>query len=262
VEDESGDVSATNLNIETGNPLRLGIIQILRLVDQFKERARVFYFDVVLSVHSCPECGGRIRMSGKSECTCGSGHVFDPTTAFQKSPCCVRNLVRRTNHYVCPACRRNVPSMFLFDERLFDKAYFREMVKKSRARAAKRREEMRRILAGYRSGILLFTEAPCLEEVPGLMEDLNAFVREGTSGPDNLLLNSVYRMEDYRNHILDILGDDGFMFSDIGPLMDDTRKDRIWRFVTIIFMQNDREVVLTQFGNDLLVERRSGEAYK
>jgi len=152
--------------------------------------------------------------------------------------------------------------MFLFDERLFDKAYFREMVKKSRVRAAKRREEMRRILAGYRSGILLFTEAPCLEEVPGLMEDLDAFVREGTSGPDHLLLNSVFRMEDYRNHILDILGDDGFMFSDIIPLMDDIRKDRIWRFVTIIFMQNDREVMLTQFGNDLLVERRSGEAYK
>jgi len=152
--------------------------------------------------------------------------------------------------------------MFLFDERLFDKAYFREMVRRSRARAAKRREEMRRILAGYRSITLLFTQAPCLEEVPGLVEDLDAFVGVAASGPDLLDLNSAFRMEDYRKHILHILGDDGFMFSDIGPLMDDTRKDRIWRFVTLIFMQNDREVVLTQFGNDLLVERRSGEAYE
>jgi predicted Fe-S protein YdhL (DUF1289 family) len=262
VEDVSKDGSAGNPCIETGNPLRLGIIQLRRHVGQFKERARAFYFDVILSVHPCPECGGRIRMSGKSECTCGCGHVFDPTTAFQKSPCCGQHVVRKTNHYVCPGCQRTVPSLFLFDERLFDKAYFREMVRRSRARAAKRREEMRRILEGYRSGALRFTEAPCLEAVPGLVDDLDAFVGGAASGPDHLDLNSVFKMEDYRNHILDILGNDGFMFSDIWPLMDDARKDRIWRFVTLIFMQNDREVVLTQFGNDLLVERRSGEAFE
>ena len=150
--------------------------------------------------------------------------------------------------------------MFLFHERLFDKTYFREMVRKSRARAAKRREEMRRIMTGSRSEALLFTEAPCLEAVPGLQEDLDEFVGVETPETEYPDLNSVFKMEDYRKCVLDMLGDDGFMFSDIDPLLDDTRQDRVWRFITLIFMQNDREVVLTQFGNDLLVER-PGEAY-
>jgi len=119
---------------------------------------------------------------------------------------------------------------------------------------------MRRMMAGSRSEALLFTEAPCLEAVPGLMEDLDEFVGVEASETEYPDLNSVFRMEDYRKCVLDMLGDDGFMFSDIDPLLDDTRQDRVWRFITLIFMQNDREVVLTQFGNDLLVER-PGEAY-
>ena len=43
--------------------------------------------------------------------------------------------------------------------------------------------------------------------------------------------------------------------------MDDCRRDKIWRFVTLIFMTQDREVELTQFGADILVERVANEAY-
>lgn len=245
------------------NPLLSSINKVLARVDDFKKLAKDFYFHVILSVHLCPECGGRIQLSGKSECTCECGNVFDPTLAFQRSPCCGQSLKRKTLHYVCSGCGKAVSSMFLFDERLFDNAYFRGMVKKSRSRAAKRKEEMNRILAESRSGALVFTDKPRLESIPGLIEGLDDFigVQEPGSNGFSLDLNSDFKMEDYRNHILDILGADCFMFSDIGPLIDDTRRDRIWRFVTLIFMQNEREVVLTQYGNDFLVERISGEAY-
>jgi hypothetical protein len=37
-------------------------------------------------------------------------------------------------------------------------------------------------------------------------------------------------------------------------LLEDRRMDKIWRFVTLIFMQQDGEVSLTQYGDEVLVE--------
>ena len=51
------------------------------------------------------------------------------------------------------------------------------------------------------------------------------------------------------------------MFSDIKALNEDSRLDKIWRFVTFVFMKHDREVELTHYGNDLLVESFSNEGY-
>ena len=240
----------------TDNPLIIAANQLNKTVSEFKVLAREYYFDVILSVHSCPECGGRIVMTGSSECRCECGNVFDPTLAFQKSTCCERRLRRKTLHYVCSDCGNVVPSLFLFNERLFDKAYFREMAGKSRARAARRKQEMGRILAESRSDVLLLTDEPRLESITGLLEDLDDFIGAPAPGPDHLRLDSdsVFRMGDYRTHILHVVGDDCLMFSDIDPLVDDLRRDRIWRFITLIFMQNDREVMLTQYGNDFLVE--------
>ena len=261
---KSEDTTVRIMEKKTDNPLVSGVINILNRVEEFKELAKTFYFDVILSVHLCPRCDGRIEMSGKSECSCVCGNIFDPTIAFQKSACCGKHLVRKSQHYVCPGCQKTVPSMFLFDEKLFDKAYFREMVRKSRSRAAKRREEMKRFLAESRSGALIFTEEPQLESIPGLMEALDDFVAVRESGTDDFHqdLNPRFKMENYRKYILDILGTDCLMFSDISSLMDDVRQDKIWRFISLIFMQNDREVILTQYGNDLLVERISYETYQ
>ncbi|EFK09978.1 conserved hypothetical protein [delta proteobacterium NaphS2] len=240
----------------TDNPLIIAANQLNKTVAGFKVLAREYYFDVILSVHFCPECGGRIVMTGSSECRCECGNVFDPTLAFQKSTCCERRLRRKTLHYVCSDCGNVVPSLFLFNERLFDKAYFREMAGKSRARAARQKQEMGRILAESRSDVLLLTDEPRLKSITGLLEDLDDFIGTPAPEPDFLRLDSdsVFRMADYRTHILHVVGDDCLMFSDIGPLVDDLRRDRVWRFITLIFMQNDREVMLTQYGNDFLVE--------
>ena len=263
MQSELRGVTAPVQEKKVSNPLVSAVIQILKRVDDFRKLAKEFYFDVILSVHQCPWCGGRIEMSGKSECSCVCGNIFDPTITFQKSPCCGKRLVRKSQHYICPGCQKTLPSMFLFDEKLFDKAYFREMVRKSRSRAAKRREEMRRLLARSRSGALIFTDKPCLESIPGLIEDLDDFIGTEGLGPRDFALdtNSGFKMDDYRQHILRVLGCDSLLFSDIDTRINDARRDKIWRFVTLIFMQSEREVMLTQYGNDLLVERISYEAY-
>lgn len=248
---------------ETGNPLFNGIAQISKRVIEFKKLAKEFYFDVILSVHRCPQCNGRIQMIGKSECACDCGNVFDPTLTFQKSPCCSKNLVRRTLHYVCAACMKTVGSMFLFDEKLFDRTYFREMMKASRVRVQKRRKEIKRFLAESRSGALQLLEEPNLESIPGLVQDLDGFIQADPSRSQDFPIDVIsdFGMNDYRDHILDVLGSDSLLFSDITPLVDNIRRDRVRRFVTLIFMQNDREVELTQYGCDILIERFSNEAY-
>ena len=115
-------------------------------------------------------------MIGQGQCSCDSGHVIDPTLTFQQSPCCNAKLLRKTFHYACSRCHQTVPSRFLFDERLFDKDYFRAMMRESRDRARKKREEVGRLLAGSRSDTLILLQEPNLESISGLKEALDGFV--------------------------------------------------------------------------------------
>jgi hypothetical protein len=75
-----------------------------------------------------------------------------------------------------------------------------------------------------------------------------------------LRLREVFRCRNTGEHILSSLGNGSRVFSNIEALMKDCRLDRIWRFVTLVFMQQDGEVLLSQYGNDLLVERVCDEA--
>ena len=135
------------------------------------------------------------------------------------------------------------------------------MMRESRARAKRKREEIRLLLAGSRSDALLFMDEPCLESIPGLAEALNDFIGTEMAAGCAFAPKSGFRMADYRNHILSILGIGSRLFSDIAPLTDDRRRDKIWRFVTLTFMAQDREVELTQYGADILVRRVGNEAY-
>lgn len=202
-------------------------------------------------------------MVGQSRCGCSCGNVLDPTITFQKSDCCNANLIRKTFHYACSKCNKTVPSRFLFDEKLFDNAYFQEMMQESRKRVKKKKEEIRRLLAESRSCELSFMENPDLTSVPGLLDDLNDFVK-GESGPiSNLFIpaKNPFIMDDYRKHILSGLGWDSLLFSSMNPLIEDKRLDRVYRFITLVFMENDHEVELTQYGHDLMVQRVYHEAY-
>ena len=246
---------SSSLVFHPDNPLISGIGRVLSRVSGFKEMARAYYFEVILSPYRCPDCSGRLQMTSQSQCSCSCGKTFDPTLTFQQSSCCSAKLVRKTFHYACSRCHQTVPSRFLFDERLFDKAYFREMMQQARDRERKKREELKAILSGSRSDNLILLEEPCLDSIAGLTEALNGFIGTEVSGVQDFLSRPGFSLEDYRGHLLSVIGNRSVLFSDITPLIKDWRKDKIWRFVTLIFMRQDREVMLTQDGVDILVER-------
>lgn len=119
---------------------------------------------------------------------------------------------------------------------------------------------MLKFLAEARSGELPFLQDPCLESVPGLIADLDHFVGTDEVQADDtgFEVDSGFEMGDYRSHILSALGCGSRMFSSINNILSDPREDKIWRFVTLIFMRHEREVELTQHDNDLLIESIEG----
>lgn len=257
----NGEISV--LENDNDNPLIFSILRVLKQIERLKGHTKAFYFEVVLSAYPCPKCRGKLNMTGTSACRCTiCGKGFDPTVEFQLSVCCGSPLIRKTYHYACNRCHRVVPSRFIFDEKLFDRAYFREMMEKSRNRKKRKREEMRRLLAESRSDVWFLNEAPDLELIPGMLRDLNDFIRhaEDISGY-NFDIENNFSMDDYRNHILSVLSWNSMLFSNIAPLTDDSRRDRVRRFITLIFMQNDQEVELTQDAQNIWVQKVYNEAY-
>jgi hypothetical protein len=156
-----------------------------------------------------------------------------------------------------------VPSGFIFDERVFDSAYFREMMRESRARARQRKEEMGRLLMEARSGSLPLLEEPSLESIHGLLEDLDLFVQQGSQDAplSGFEPKEEFSMAQYRDHILASLGCGAVGFSVIPPIGEESRRDRAWRFITLVFMQNDRMVDLIQEGDNIWVQRLANEAH-
>jgi DNA-directed RNA polymerase subunit RPC12/RpoP len=245
------------------NRLIQGMERVVGRVAVFKDLAMAYYFDVVLSQYRCIECGRGLRMTDRSECACSCGKHFDPTLAFQKSPCCQAQLVKRTFHYACSRCNAVVPSRFLFDEKVFDASYFREMMRESRKRAKESREAIRRLLAESRSDHLPLMENPDLGSIPGLIQDLDDFIQDNPPEIGQMCFpgESDFAISDYREHILSLLGWDSMLFSDISPLIQDLRADKAWRFITAVFMDHEREIELAQHGNDLVIQRLHNEAY-
>jgi hypothetical protein len=239
------------------NPLIEELHHVHIRISELKEKAKIFYFRVLLSNYQCRKCRGKLTMTGENQCSCSCGEVFDPTLAFQKSTCCGVKLIRKTYHYICSRCKKVNPSRFLFDERVFDREYFSKMMKASRAKAKKKKEEIIKLLLESRSGELPLLQDLCLESIPDLIADLDHFVGADEYESDDAVLetNSVFSMDDYRSHILSALDCGSRFFSKINNLGKDHREDKVYRFVTLIFMQNDQEVELTQYDNDLLIER-------
>lgn len=244
------------------NPLLMGMHRVQGQVDNYRRRARSYYFDVVLSTVQCPNCHGRLEMTGQSQCRCQRGHVFDPTMEFQNSPCCGAKLQRKTFHYACSQCGKTVQSRFIFNERLFDKAYFKQMMRDCRERKKRKREEIRQLLAASRSHRLEFTAAPDLGSIPGLLTDLDDFIHQDMPQPTFLDSGIIFNIANYREHILSRLGWSSVSFHKIVPMDDDDkRRDRARRFITLIFMQSDQEVEIEQLDNDLMIQRVYNEAH-
>jgi len=244
----------------TRNPLSCALMPVLGRVTAFKEQARKFYFEVILLAHPCPACGGRLSMIRAGECGCDCGLLIDPTVQFQRSACCGAKVVKHILHYACAACGRTVASNFLFDERVFDKEYFKEAMRSARERKRLKKEEMRRLRANARSDPLFPSELPAFDSIPGLKMALDEFI--GSAEPIRLAEfrgEHPFDIEQYRQAILAYLEDFRVLFSGLPKISDDLRLDRIWRFVTLIYMEQEQEVHLSQCGGDIWVIRH--EAY-
>ena len=97
--------------------------------------------------------------------------------------------------------------------------------------------------------------------MPGLIKALNSFVgNTEIDMAEALKLHEGFDMNGYRRHILKSLGWGAGPFSAIPILQQDKRLDRIFRFVTLIFMSQAGEVELDQDQGELLVQRIYHEA--
>jgi hypothetical protein len=244
------------------NPLLKGIHLVSKRVAALREKARQFFHSVALSAHACPVCSGSLTMTGPSACRCSCGRAFDPTIEFQRSSCCGAKLKRRQLHYACSTCSAVVPSRFLFDERLFDAEYFAEKMRESRHRKQVRREKLLERLAGTRSDALCLTDLPTIGSVPGLGMALNDFVGSMPAIPlTEFRGREEFSMRDYRLSLLEEVPPDCLIrFDAIPPICEDRRLDRIRKFITLIFMEQAREALLTQDGEEIMVELNETDA--
>lgn len=221
-------------------------------VQGFRERVRRFFYEVVLSGHACPKCAGRLEMisDGRSRCG-GCGAVVDPTIAFQRCPSCGGQPLLRVRRYVCGACGGEVVSHFLFDGLIFDAEYFRQKVAESRQRKRELRERVRQMLAGSRSNALRL-EPLEQGEAANLFQALDGLSLEAFAAalPQS---RSLFDLNRYQAHIEAHLRPIALSLEQIPPLSENTRMDRVWRFVTLIFLAHAGRVRVWQQGDTIMV---------
>ena len=126
-----------------------------KAVEIFVQKARRFFYSVMLFSHRCPECSGILVMHTEGRCRCVScGKELDPTVAFQRCSECGGIPMLRLRRYQCKKCGSDIQSRFLFDGLAFDADYFKQKMIESRQRKAEQRERVRQILTESRSSDL------------------------------------------------------------------------------------------------------------
>lgn len=228
---------------------------LAQAVETFVGHAREFYYEVMLSNATCPRCEGDLRMLRESHCRCVScGSTFDPTVAFQRCPDCDGRVRLRIFRYRCVHCGADVRSRFVFDARVYDAEYFRERMAQSRQRKLERCVQAREAFIDTRSAVIPPVSAG-LEDVPGLIEALNGLVTDPMLTALIPLAAKGLDLKRYETHVQACLCGAETAFDDIPPLENNRRLDRIWRFITIIFMAHAGAVGLRQDGSDITVIR-------
>lgn len=228
-------------------------------VDRFREQARRFYYQVMLSGHACPQCGGGLQMTQEGRCTCNTcGLKLDPTVAFQRCSSCGGQPRLSVRRYSCRKCGADVPSRFLFDGLIFDAEYFRQKMAESRERKQELRERVRLMLADSRSGVIQLPAVE-LEAVPGLIDALSALTGS-IDLPVALELPPRFNLSRYQMHIHAHIRPFPMRMDEIPLLSEDRRLDRIWRFIAIIFMAHAGVLDVWQDGQEIMVRQRETDA--
>jgi uncharacterized protein (UPF0212 family) len=233
-------------------------LAMARATERFIERAREFFYEVMLADHTCPACGGRLHMIGESRCRCDAcGQALDPTQAFQRCGLCGGQPILRVCRHQCRGCGQDVPSHFVFDGIAFDAEYFRLKMAESRERRTIRRAEAARRATGSRSADAA-TLAFEPESAPGLWDALDELV--GCAQPVAWDIGrNAFDLERYERHLRACTGAIPVRFDRIPVLAEDLRLDRIWRFIAMIFLLHDGLVDVCQQGETILVRQRGAD---
>jgi hypothetical protein len=222
---------------------------IQQRVHEFKEKVRGLFYAVMLFQRECRSCGKTaLDMERDSLCQCREcGAEFDPTAEFQTCADCDHALVLKTHHYWCPRCRRLVRSMFCFDERVFNSDYFCDMMRESRKRRKEQVEMLRNLLLDSRSPPCWLDEEPVLMDSTGFARDLDGFLTACPSAPAQEISNrSFFDTKAYRAHILSRVDGCVVEFDGISALIEDRRLDRVYRFITTVFLEHEGLLAMEQ----------------
>jgi len=76
-----------------------------KAVEVFVQKAKRFFYSVMLLGHRCPKCNGSLIMVPEGKCRCSScGNEFDPTVTFQRCSACGSTPILRVRRYQCSKC--------------------------------------------------------------------------------------------------------------------------------------------------------------
>jgi len=228
--------------------------EMTEAVQNFFGRARKFYYNVVMLGHRCGKCNGGLSMISESRCRCQKCKIeFDPTVEFQRCFKCGGKPVLRVRRYYCKDCGDEVVSKFVFETLPFEKEYFKQKMAESRRRKEEQFQQVKEMLAQSRSQVL-DSDAVDLNSIPGLLAALNSLA----AGIDEKLLIELKNKFDlgrYQEHIKAHIQDFPIDLRSIPAIIENTRKDLIWRFIAVIFLEHERAVEICQEGQTIWVSR-------
>lgn len=226
--------------------------QLVDRTTQFVARVRLFYYQVALSSHRCTACDGALAMIADSRARCGNCHIeVDPTVVFQRCGDCGGPLRLRIRRYQCAACGADASSRYVFDGLIFDREYFRRRMEEHRERKREQLDRIRAILSNTRSPNVLIGGID-LRLASGLTEALDGLVQ--ASEPTLAWLPRwSFDLNRYEEHVRSHVGTIALTLDELPPLNNESRLDRIWRFVAIVFLAHAGVIATWQDGPDVMV---------
>ena len=223
-------------------------------VKQLCRKIRLFFYQVVLSGFRCPACDGSLVMIADGLCGCKQcGYEFDPTLEFQQCADCGAKVKLKVSRYFCRCCNREIGSKFLFDGRVYDRTYFSAKMAQSRKQKEKKRQELQQKVLQYRSGGIQ-TEPVDHAGMADLLAAIDGLTK-GVKPAIPLPTEDGFDLRRYQRHIQAHIDDFEINLRDIPPLIENARKDLIWRFIAVIFLAHAGAVDIRQDGLDIKVTK-------
>lgn len=247
----------------TRPPTCLSWTALLAAMDLIERRTASLKAEVtrlVYAVHlfqrECPSCHcAKLVMIRDGWCRCDAcNKEFDATVQFQTCAVCDHPLVLCVCRYWCPQCRVPVRSLFRLDAHIFDAAYFREKMRESRVHEQERVDAVARMLATARSSPVTDMRAQN-QELTSLASDVGRFllVRQAEEDPIPAAAPEPFDMARYRRHLQDLVNGCVVAFDGVAQLSPDPRRDRVWRFITAVFMDQEGTLCIHQEPNGRIV---------